>query len=88
LGIDKNTLKIGEKWGLAGIKLAQYSSTKHIFSSEWGFGVWWGLSLLIPTKTLVPNKALEEIFIGGNMDPHLLCSFTSKDSIRMGEIES
>jgi hypothetical protein len=28
-----------------------------IFRSEWGFGVWWGLSPLIPTKTLVPNKA-------------------------------
>jgi hypothetical protein len=37
LGIDKNTLKFGEKWGLTGIKLAQYSSTKHIFRSEWGF---------------------------------------------------
>jgi hypothetical protein len=40
LGIDKNTLKFGEKWGLAVIKLVQYSSTKHIFKSEWGFGVW------------------------------------------------
>jgi hypothetical protein len=39
LGIEKNTLKFGEKWGLAGIKLAQYSSTKHIFRNEWGFGV-------------------------------------------------
>jgi hypothetical protein len=57
LGIEKNTLKFGKKWGLAGIKLAQYSSTKHIFTSEWGFEVWWGLSPLIPTKTLVPNKA-------------------------------
>jgi hypothetical protein len=59
LGIEKNTQKIGEKWGLAGIKLAQYSSTKHIFNGKWGFRVWWGLSPLIPTKTLVPNKALE-----------------------------
>jgi hypothetical protein len=57
LGIDKNTLKFGEKWGLVGIKLAQYSSTKHIFRSERGFGVWCGLSPLIPTKTLVSNKA-------------------------------
>jgi hypothetical protein len=56
LEIDKNTLKFGEKWRLTGIKLAQYSSTKHIFRSEWGFGVWWGLSSLISTKTLVPNK--------------------------------
>jgi hypothetical protein len=38
LGIKKNTLKFGEKWGLAGIKLAKYYSTKHIFRSEWGFG--------------------------------------------------
>jgi hypothetical protein len=34
LGIEKNTLKFEEKWGLAGIKLAKYSSTKHIFRSE------------------------------------------------------
>jgi hypothetical protein len=58
LGIEKNTLKFGEKWGLVGIKLVQNSSTKHIFRSEWGFGVWWGLSPQISTKTLVPNKAL------------------------------
>jgi hypothetical protein len=53
LGIAKNTLKFREKWRLAGIKLVQYSSTKHIFKSEWRFEVWWGLSPLIPTKTLV-----------------------------------
>jgi hypothetical protein len=34
LGIKKNTLKFGEMWELAGIKLAQYSSTKRIFKSE------------------------------------------------------
>jgi hypothetical protein len=57
LEIEKNTLKFGKKWGLTGIKLAQYSSTKHIFRNEWGFEVWWGLFPLIPIKTLVPNKA-------------------------------
>jgi hypothetical protein len=51
LGIEKNILKFEKKWGLAEIKVAQYSSTKHIFKSEWGFGVWWGLSPLIPTNT-------------------------------------
>jgi hypothetical protein len=56
LGIKKNILKIREEWGLAGIILVQYSSTKYTFRSEWGFGVWWGLSPPIPTKTLVPNK--------------------------------
>jgi hypothetical protein len=54
--IDKNTLKFGGKWGLARIKLVQYSSTKYTFKSEWRFRVWWGLSPLIPTKTVVPNK--------------------------------
>jgi hypothetical protein len=44
LGIKKNTLKFKKKWGLAGIKLAQYSSTKRIFKSDWGFEVWCGLS--------------------------------------------
>jgi hypothetical protein len=39
LGIDKNTLKFGKKWGLAGIKFTQYSNIKYIFKSEWGFGV-------------------------------------------------
>jgi hypothetical protein len=58
LGIEKNTLKFREEWGLAGIILAQYSSTKYTFRSEWGFGVWWELSPPIPTKTLVPNKPL------------------------------
>jgi hypothetical protein len=65
LRIDKNTLKFEEKWGLAGIKLAQYSSTKHIFKSEWKFGVWWELSPLIPTKTLVlpPCRIIGQVYI-------------------------
>jgi hypothetical protein len=56
LGIEKNTLKFREKWGLAGIKLAQYSSTKHIFRSEYGFRVWWGLSPPIPIKALFGTR--------------------------------
>jgi hypothetical protein len=58
LGIEKNTLKFREEWGIAEIILAQYSSTKYTFGSEWGFGVWWGLSPPIPTKTLVGNDGI------------------------------
>jgi hypothetical protein len=39
LGIEKNTLKFGKKWGNVGIKLAQYTRTKHAFKNKWGFGV-------------------------------------------------
>jgi hypothetical protein len=61
LGIEKITLKFGGKVGISGDEwglnsLILYHQT--CIGDKWGFKVWSGLSPLIPTKTLVPNKAL------------------------------